>query len=68
MLGQLDAAANARLDRLEQLLGAQLSKLASELRGDAYEMRYVGEEPGPSVGVGSIFPQGGAGSGSGVRT
>ncbi|KAJ1492688.1 hypothetical protein T484DRAFT_1880715, partial [Baffinella frigidus] len=67
---EMDSAANARLDRLEQMLGGQLSKLAAELRGDAYDMRYVGQDDdagggvgGPTVGTGRLFPDGGGGSG-----
>jgi hypothetical protein len=59
-----------RVDKLEQLVTNQLSKLAGELRGDPFEARYVsgpatdGAQAGVSARIVSPPAPGGVGSGT----
>eukprot|EP00288_Rhodomonas_lens_P014600 CAMPEP_0177707190 /NCGR_PEP_ID=MMETSP0484_2-20121128/9619_1 /TAXON_ID=354590 /ORGANISM="Rhodomonas lens, Strain RHODO" /LENGTH=575 /DNA_ID=CAMNT_0019218687 /DNA_START=142 /DNA_END=1869 /DNA_ORIENTATION=- len=50
-LRETNESALARVVRLENLLQNQLMILKGELRGDPYEMRYMGEELQPPPGV-----------------
>mmetsp|Transcript_12976 Transcript_12976/g.31542 ORF Transcript_12976/g.31542 Transcript_12976/m.31542 type:complete len:549 (+) Transcript_12976:222-1868(+) len=71
---EANKAAMLRVDKLEQLVTNQLSKLAGELRGDPFEARYVsapataGVDPSVSARIISPSAPGGVGSGMGLGT